>query len=294
MTGDKVDLEFVRETWEVSSNVSDYAAAVEKVGLWESEWLLVSKYFSEDAQILDIGCGAGRTTIALYRLGYLNVQGVDSSNGMIERAVALTEKAGCPIPFEVGDAINLRYEDETFDGGLFSAQGFMCIPGVKRRLQALKEVRRVLRPGGHFVFTTHDRRAAPEFASFWDEEKARWEKGTQDQRLLEFGDRIVVDSGTWTYVHIPARDEVARIVQEAGMVVVEDLMRSELSRESDAVQWFSTDCRMWVVRRPMRFPYRRSSCHDGHRPESRVEQRAPAASAVQVGGCGRGHRKSPS
>ena len=58
-----------------------------------------------------------------------------------------------------------------------------------------------------------------------------------------------MDSGTWTFLHIPTRDEVEQVVQEAGLVVVEDAIRSELSAESDAVLWFSSDCRMWVVQR---------------------------------------------
>ena len=99
-------------------------------------------------RILDIGCGAGRTTIALYRLGYLKVQGVDLSNGMIEQAISLAEQAGYSLRFDVGDAISLEYGDETFGGALFSAQGLMCIPGGNNRLQALKQVKRVLRPGG--------------------------------------------------------------------------------------------------------------------------------------------------
>jgi hypothetical protein len=99
---------------------------------------------------------------------------------------------------------------------------------------------------GYFIFTTHERYAAQEFASFWEEEKARWEQGAQDERLLEFGDRIVMDSGTWTFLHIPTRDEVKEMVQESGLIVVEDAMRSELGHESDAVRWLP-DCRMWVV-----------------------------------------------
>ena len=77
----KLDLEFVRETWEVPGHLSDYVDAVSKVGLWDSGRLLVSKYFSNKDRILDMGCGAGSTPNALYRLGYLKVQGVDLSEG---------------------------------------------------------------------------------------------------------------------------------------------------------------------------------------------------------------------
>ena len=250
MEQSKVDMAFVRRSWEDPDHLADYVEAVDRVGLWDSERMLVSRYFSQDDQILDVGCGAGRTTITLYRLGYQRVRGVDLSEGMVQRAVSLAEQAGYPIPFEAGDATALRYGDESFDAALFSAQGFMCIPGGDRRLQALREVRRVRRPSGHFIFTTHDRYVSQEFASFWEEEKARWEKGTQDQRLLEFGDRIVVDSGTPTYIHIPVRDDVADMVREAGLVVVQDAMRSELCLDTEAARQFSSDCRMWVVRQP--------------------------------------------
>ena len=251
MAESKVDTTFVRECWEDRDHLGDYVEAVDKVGLWDSERLLVSRYLSKEDRILDIGCGAGRATIALYRLGYLEVQGVDMSRSMLEHAVSLAARAGYPMRFDVGDATSLRHDDESFDGArLFTAQGFMCIPGSDRRLQALKEVRRVLRPGGHFIFTTHDRHAAPEFTSFWEEETTRWANGTQDRRFIDYGDRLAVDSGVLTYVHIPTREEVVQMVAEAGLVVVEDSMRSELSPESDAVRWFSSDCRMWVVRRP--------------------------------------------
>ncbi len=250
MAEPQVDTKFVRECWEDPSHLTDYVKAVDGVGLWESERLLVSKYLSKAERILDIGCGAGRATIALYRLGYLKVRGVDLSRGMIDHAISLADKGGYSIPFEVGDATILQYDSKSFDGALFTAQGFMCIPGADRRLRALRGIRRVLRPRGHLIFTTHERHAAPEFASFWEEEKARWENGTQDRRLLEFGDRIAKDSGVPTYIHIPARTEVAEMVAEAGLAVVEDAMRSDLGSEIDAVRWFSSECRMWVVRRP--------------------------------------------
>ena len=153
----KAHLELVRASWEDPSHVDEYVEAVRTVGLWDSERLLVSKYFFSEDQILDIGCGAGRTTIALYGLGFPRVQGVDMSSGMIEQAISGANQRGYPISFDIGDATRLRYGDEYFDGALFSAQGLMCIPGRDNRLRALREVRRVLKPGGFFFFTTHDR-----------------------------------------------------------------------------------------------------------------------------------------
>ena len=240
---------FVRGSWEDPDHTREYVAAVTAVGLWESERLLIERYVPIDGAVLDIGCGAGRTTFGMYDAGYRRVTGYDLSVTMIAEARRIAAERSHPISFNVGDAVSMPYDDASFDGALFSAQGFMCIPGRERRLQALREVRRVLRPGAHFIFTTHDR-ASPRFLDFWRDERARWDRGDQDARLLEFGDRLIPDSGFLTYIHIPARSEVARLIADAGFSLIEDMLRSDLAVEFEAIRRFSAECHMWVVRRP--------------------------------------------
>ena len=249
MSEQPVDQSFVRESWEDADHSRDYIDAVTTVGLWESERTLMDRHVPRNGAILDIGCGAGRTTFGLYEAGYRGVTGFDLSNTMIEAARDIAEERGLPVRFDVGDAGSMPYADASFDGALFSFQGFMCIPSGEHRLEALREVRRVLRPGGHFVLTTHDRDASG-FVEFWREERVRWDRGEQDPRLIEFGDRIIVDSRHPTYIHIPSRAEVRSLIVDAGLIVVEGRVRSEVAVENEAARMSSEECRMWVVRRP--------------------------------------------
>ena len=249
MSDKAIDQSFVRESWEDADHASHYVKAVTTFGLWESERQLIDRYLPRDGAVLDIGCGAGRATFGMYEAGYRRLTGYDVSTTMIAAARRIAAERDLAIRFDVGDATSMPYVDASFDGALFYGQGFVCIPGGERRLKVLREVRRVLRPGSDFVFDTHDR-AVPRFAQFWRDERARWDRGEQDARLLEFGDRIIPDSGVMTYIHIPARAEVRRLIADAGLVLVEDRLRSEVALESEAPRKFSAECRMWVVRRP--------------------------------------------
>ena len=144
MSQQPVDQSFVRESWEDADHARDYIDAVTSVGLWESERRLMEMYVPRNGAALDTGCGAGRTTFGLYEAGYPGVTGLDLSNTMIEAARCTAAERGLPIRFDVGDAASMPSADASFDGALFSAQGFMCIPGRERRLKVLTEVRRVL------------------------------------------------------------------------------------------------------------------------------------------------------
>jgi len=246
----KVDTEFIRKSFTTEKTVSDYTRAVKEIGLWESEKIMIKKYFNPENRILDIGCGAGRTTIGLYRLGYHLAEGLDLSEAMIAQARRISKELNYNITFRVGDAAYLDYDDETFSAALFSFNGIMQIPGRKNRIKALKEISRTLEPKGFFLFTTHDRDSSKEYESFWQEENRKWALHLEDKSLHEFGDRIIKTEERDTFIHLPTREEVISSLEEAGFVLIEGILRSELCEESEEVKKFSTDCVLWLVQKP--------------------------------------------
>lgn len=245
----KIDQNFIIQSFEHA--VQSYREATHQVGLWESEKYVFKKYFNTEDKILDIGCGTGRTTFGLYELGYKHLIGLDLSPHMTNEALRIRDQFGMNIDFFQGDATKLSYDDHSFDHALFSFNGFMQIPKKENRVQALKEIHRVSKTDGHYIFTTHDRSAEDAFQEFWTEEKQRWEEGNQDQRLYEFGDRLIKTSEKERdiYIHIPDTKEVIETLQLAQFTIVEQFYRSDLFDESDAVKRFSSECMFWVVRK---------------------------------------------
>lgn len=144
----KVDKEFVINSFTAENTLHQYSAAVTDIGLWESEKNFFRKHLSLSGSILDIGCGAGRTTFGLQTIGYENITGLDLCPSMIKEAKIHCEKFNLKINLVVGDACSLSFEDETFDACLFSFNGLMQIPKIENRIKALSEIYRVLKPGG--------------------------------------------------------------------------------------------------------------------------------------------------
>ena len=245
----KVDQNFIRESFTTKKTVKDYANAVEEIGLWKSEEIMIKKYFKLQDRILDIGCGAGRTTIGLYRLGYHLIEGVDLSTAMVTQAKRIAERLHFSVNFQVGDATFLDYNDDTFNIVIFSFNGIMQIPGSENRFKAFQEIKRVLKPRGYFLFTTHDREDE-EYTSFWEGEKRRWALNLQDERLHEFGDLIIKTKDRETFLHLPTRGEMIVCLEEAGFYIIEGISRSSLCEESEEVKNFSTDCIFWIVQKP--------------------------------------------
>ena len=77
----------IRETYNREEMQKTYTEAVDKVRLWKSEKIMFDKYIPKNSSILDLGCGAGRTTINMFKIGYKNIVGLDISDKFIEFAI---------------------------------------------------------------------------------------------------------------------------------------------------------------------------------------------------------------
>lgn len=143
---------FVKKGYSYKQVIDAYT---KETKIWPSEKLIFDKYFYKPGIILDIGCGAGRTSFELAKRGH-KVVGIDLSQALIDRAKerALREKVS--ITFKVMNALKLAFPDDYFDAAIFSYNGIGFIPRKEGKLKFLKEVYRVLKPGSYFFFNTHN------------------------------------------------------------------------------------------------------------------------------------------
>ena len=98
--------------------------------------------------ICDLGCGPGQIARYLHRKG-VKALGVDLSPKMIAEAQRLNPE----IPFHQGDMLSLPDEDNSWGG----IAAFYCIIHIPRGqvVDALHEMKRVLKPGGQLLITFH-------------------------------------------------------------------------------------------------------------------------------------------
>ncbi|MEN0128429.1 MAG: methyltransferase domain-containing protein [Brevundimonas sp.] len=104
------------------------------------------------ARVLEVGAGAAQCSRWLVGQG-VEVVATDVAHGMLRAGLAYDESAGLRTPLVVADARALPFPDDSFDVA-FTAYG--AIPFVPDADRIHREVARVLRPGGRWVFSvTH-------------------------------------------------------------------------------------------------------------------------------------------
>jgi SAM-dependent methyltransferase len=115
-------------------------------------------------RICDMGCGPGQVARYLHSLG-ANACGVDLSEGMVRQAQRLNPE----IPFRQGDMLALAgVEDEAY-GGIAAFYSIIHVPRASV-VDALRELKRVLRRGGVLLLTFHIGQETVHKDEWWGEE----------------------------------------------------------------------------------------------------------------------------
>lgn len=181
-------------------------------------------------RVLEVGCGAAPCSRWLRTQGAAPV-GVDLSAGMLRHAAAVNARTGVGVPLVQADALRLPFADDSFD---LACSAFGAVPFVLDSAGLHREVARVLRPGGRWVFSvTHPLR--------W---VFRDDPGPAGLEVVQsYFDRtpyVERDAdGEVTYVeqHRTLSDRVREVV--AAGLVLEDVVEPEWPDGHDAVwgQW---------------------------------------------------------
>src|SRR3990170_4055027 len=111
------------------------------------------------SRVLEIAAGTGVVTRALASVlpERVSIVATDLNQAMLDQASVVGTRR--PVEWRQADAMQLPFADGTFDA-VVCQFGVMFFP---EKPQAFSEARRVLRPGGVFVFTVWGRIAANQF-----------------------------------------------------------------------------------------------------------------------------------
>ena len=200
--------EAVRSMFDRIAPVYDAMNRVMTAGL-DLRWrrLAATEVVRPGDRVLDAACGTGDLALADHRAGALEVTGLDFSTRMLERA----RRKAPGIRFVDGDMLALPFADGAFD----SATVGFGVRNVSDLGLALRELRRVLRPGGRLAILeiTRPRGVLRPFFTLWFD------------RLVPLLGRLLPGGDAYSYLpasvaRFPGAEELAALLERAGFAEV--------------------------------------------------------------------------
>ncbi|WP_255150571.1 class I SAM-dependent methyltransferase [Halorarius halobius] len=216
------DRETLREQYADASNLDDrialheqFSTADRPLNAWRFD--LLADRLDDDAVVLSVGVGPGDLWAENRDRVPWTVHATDASPGMVRECRGAFGDESWPR-FGVCDAASLPYRPQTFD----AVTANHMLYHVPERRRALREMRRVLRPGGSLVATTNGADHMREVADVQDAVAGE---------TLPRADGFQLAAGRDLLDDVFESVELARFDDDLRVTEVEPLVRYSLSRE---------------------------------------------------------------
>ena len=173
--------------------------------------------------VLDLGCGPGTITLDLARrVAPGDVLGIDPSATVIETATDNAEQAGVAnVRFMTGDAYALEFERGSFD----VVHAHQVLQHLGDPIAALREARRVLKPGGLLAVRDSDYGAF-----FWSPPDPRLDRWLQLYHHVTQRNGAQADAGRW----------LLSWVRQAGFVDIEVTSSTWTFADAEMRAWWGS------------------------------------------------------
>ena len=173
----------------------------------------------QGSSVLEVAPGPGYFCIELAKLGSYNITGLDLSHSMVRIAAGKAAEAGVQVNFQQGSASSLPFPQGSFDFLLCRA----AFKNLAQPIEALKEMSRVLKPGGRAMIIDLKRNASSKEIS----------KGIDEMKLSAFN-AILTKLAFKTLLIKSAytREEFEQMIREASfndMRIAENYMGLEIT-----------------------------------------------------------------
>jgi ubiquinone/menaquinone biosynthesis C-methylase UbiE len=139
----------------------------ERAGMAQRRSALLSQ---ATGRVLELGAGTG-LNLPHYPDNLEELVLTEPSPPMVGRLERRAKKAGIPTSVMAADAERLPFEDDSFD----TVVSTLVLCTVDDPHQAIKEIARVLRPGGELLFLEHVRSDSPRLARWQDRLHRPWQ-----------------------------------------------------------------------------------------------------------------------
>ncbi|MBW0595155.1 class I SAM-dependent methyltransferase [Mycoplasmopsis anatis] len=240
------------KVYDTEEAIEIYANSLPRVGLWNSERILINKYKEGKKVFLDLGTGIGRIPFNLENFGFEKIY----ANDLCEKFIFIAElinkqEKRDDITFLHLDSAKLttKIQEGSVDFAFYSFNGIMCVPTEEKRIKILREIYKVLSPNGIAIITAANRDSSEKIKKFFIEDQVKWNNNQNNRTLEKFGDTTYKFDNVDGFIRYTSISEMKQFISNTDFKIIEYISRDELVDEDDVVKEFGNNTTFWVLKK---------------------------------------------